>query len=159
MIRQFEVVGARGTIGGQRSLAGQASGVAFRIRDDTETVLEDSVRGACDTITFIAAGAGETGGVAGQATILVHVISINAYQTILVRGTIASQTDLVARGAVCVKSWVFGSEGDAFVAEAIGRASTSSRAIAIVAARAIGHLICGIVPIITFSSVLALTIA
>ena len=159
MIGQFEVVRARGTVGGQRSLAGQASRVAFWIGNDTEAVLEDSVRGTCDTIAFRAAGAGKTSGVAGNATILVHVITINADQAVLGRGAVAGQADLIARWAVGVKIWVFGSKGDTFVAEAIGRASTGTRAIAIVAARAIGILVCGIVPIVAFSGVLALTIA
>lgn len=159
LIRQFEVVGARGTVGGQRSLAGQASGVAFGIGDDTEAVLEDSVRSTCDTLAFRAAGTCEAVGVAGQATILVHIITINADQTVLVRGAVASQADLVARWAVGVKIGVFGSEGDAFMAETIGRTSTGARTITIVAARAIGILVSGIVPIIAFSGVLAFTIA
>ena len=121
--------------------------------------MEDSVRGACDTVAGGAARAGETGGVAGQATILVQVITINANYAVLVSGAVASQADIVARWAVGVKIWVFGSEGDAFVAEAIGRASTSAGAIAIVAAGAIGILVGGIVPIVAFSGVLAFTVA
>ena len=74
-------------------------------------------------------------------------------------GSLVIPPDLVARWAVGVKIGVFGSEGDAFMAETIGRTSTGARTITIVAARAISILVSGIVPIIAFSGVLAFTIA
>lgn len=132
------MIGASDAIGGERSLAGEASGIANGVWLVAASFMEDQCRIATEAVVAFGSIASQATGIARLASVgfLIQVESVVASQAVVAIMAIASRAAFIARRTFRTEEevWEVLRKVETFMAVSQRRAPSGSSAIAIRAA-------------------------